>query len=275
MPLELLTISFIGISMLVPLGLVIIPAVGIPVPVPPTIPVIIPPVVTPVIIPPIVIPVISPLPILAVPTIAVAIGLLVLPVLAVPTVAVAIRLLPLPVLAIPTIGVAIGLLVLPVLAVPAIGVAIRLLPLTILAIPAIGVTIGLLVLPVLAVPAIGVAIRLLPLTWLTIPPISLGTRLEWGKSLAIWLRGKPTERSSLGAQGAQRHKQSHRENNAPPSFGPHLIILLKINLQSRFVNLEGRPREKVKELLRIFKNYIARCRINLEVRAGRNRVGVA
>jgi hypothetical protein len=54
-----------------------------------------------------------------------------------------------------------------------------------------------------------------------------------------------------------------------------LIILLKINRHSWFVNLECPPGEKVNGLFRIFKNYIVLCRINLEVRAGRNRVGVA
>jgi hypothetical protein len=74
------------------------------------------------------------------------------------------------------------------------------------------------------------------------------------ESLTIHLR-RPAIRSGLGAQGAQRHKQTHRENNAPPSFRSHLIILLKKILHSGFVcNLEGRPCEKVNEFFRIFKN---------------------
>ncbi len=102
-------------------------------------------------------------------------------------------------------------------------------------------------LAVLAIPTIGVTIRLLPLPVLAVRAIGVGVGPGLGKSLTIRLQGKRPIRSSLGAQGAQRHKQTHRENNAPPSFSSHLIILLKINRHSGFVNLECRPSEEVNE----------------------------
>jgi hypothetical protein len=119
----------------------------------------------------------------------------------------------------------------------------------------------LLPLTVLPIPAIGAATLLLPLMRLTIQTVGLGTRLGRGESLTIRLGGKGTRlgpcesltirlrgkgtrlglcesltirlrgsrpiRSSLSALGAQHHKQTHRENNAPPSFGSHLIVLLR------------------------------------------------
>ena len=98
----------------------------------------------------------------------------------------------------------------------------------------------------LTIPAVSIAAGLLPLMGLSIRAVSKGTRLGRGEilmihlrgrgtrlgpgeGLAIRLRGKATIRSGLGAQGAQRHKQTHCENHAPPSFWSHLIILLKKN----------------------------------------------
>jgi hypothetical protein len=46
----------------------------------------------------------------------------------------------------------------------------------------------------------------------------MATRRGRGESLTIPLRGKGTIRSGLSAQRAQNHKQTQRENNAPPSF---------------------------------------------------------
>lgn len=181
-------------------------------------------------------------------------------------------LVPLTPMIIPAVGIARVLLPLTLMLIPSVGIATRLLPLTVLAIPAIGIAAGLLPLAVLAIPTRGIATRLLPLMRLTIPAVCLGTRLWLGDSLTIWLLGKRTIRSGLGAQGAQSHKQTHRENNGPPSFWSHLIILLQKNFGSGFVcNLDGRP---LNESFRIFKNYIVMCRINLEVWAGRKRVGV-
>jgi uncharacterized membrane protein len=74
-----------------------------------------------------------------------------------------------------------------------------LVPLTVLAIPTIGIAAGLLPLTVLAIPAIGIATRLLPLTVLAIPAVGIATRLGLGDSLTIWLLGKRTTRSGLGA----------------------------------------------------------------------------
>jgi hypothetical protein len=203
------------------------------------------------------IPVLVPLALMAIPAIGIPV-LVPLALMAIPAVGIPV-LAPLALVIIPTIAIAAGLVPLTVLAIPTIRIAARLLPLTLMAIPAVGIAAGLL-----------------PLMRLTIPAVSKGTRLGPVESLTMRLRGKRTIRSGLGAQGAQRHKQTHRENNAPPSFWSHLIVLLKKILDSGFVcNLEGRPREKVNEFFRIFKNSIVFGRKNLEVRAGRNRVGVA
>ena len=162
-------------------------------------------------------------------------------------------LVPLTLMAIPAVGIVAGLLPLTVLVIPTVGMARMLVPLTVLAIPAVSIAVGLLPLTVLVIPAIGIATRLLPLRVLTIPAGSIATRLGRGESLTIRLRGKRTIRSGLGAQRAQSHKQAHRENNAPPSLWAHVIILLKIILHSGFVNLEGRPREKVNEFFPLLK----------------------
>ncbi|MGA9753938.1 MAG: hypothetical protein WBV23_02210 [Desulfobaccales bacterium] len=134
--------------------------------------------------------------------------------------------------------------------IPSIGIPL-LVPLPVAAIPAVGIAPGLLPLTVLAIPTIGIATRRLPLMRLA---ENIATRLGRGESLAIRLRRKGTIRSGLGAQRAQGHKQTHRENHAPPSLRAHIIFLLKIILHSGFINLDGRPPEKVNEFSPIFKN---------------------
>ena len=201
----------------------------------------------------------------------IGIPLLLTRMLAIPAVSIAMRLLPLAVLVIPAIGMAAGLLPLPLMAIPAIVIALRLMPLTLMAIPAIGMAAGLLPLPVLAMPTIGMATRLLPPMRLTRHAGYMATRLGRGESRTMRLPGKRAIRSGLGAHRDQSHKQTHRKNNAPPSFWSHVIILLKKILRSGFAgNSEGRPCEKVSP---IFKNYSLMSRITLGVQAGSIGVG--
>jgi hypothetical protein len=104
-------------------------------------------------------------------------------------------------------------------------------------------------------------------------PGNMAAGLGRGKSRTMRLPGKRAIRSGLGAHRHQSHKQTHRENNAPPSFRSHFIILLKKILRSGFAgNSEGRPREKVSQ---IFKNYSLMSRRTLEWQAGSIGVGVA
>ena len=130
-------------------------------------------------------------------------------------------LVPLTVVTIPAVGIAVGLVPLTIMAIPAVGMAVGLMPLTVMTIPAVSMATRLIPLTVLAIPAVGMATRLLIVMRLPVPNVSLGsmaTRLGRGESLTIPLRGKGTIRSGLGAQRAQNHKQTQRENNAPPSF---------------------------------------------------------
>jgi hypothetical protein len=180
--------------------------------------------------------------------------------LAIPAVSIATRLLPLAVLVIPAVGMAAGLLPLALMAIPAIVIAaipavviaLRLMPLTLMAVPTEGLAVGLLPLTVLAMPAIGLAARLLPAMRLTRHPVNMGPRLGRGESRTMRLPGKGAIRSGLGAHWDQSHKQARRENNAPPSFRSHFIILLNKILRSGFaVNSECRPREKVSAIFKI------------------------
>jgi hypothetical protein len=133
------------------------------------------------------------------------------------------------------------------LPIPAIRIAAGLLPLTVLTLPAIGTPPGLLPLMRLTIPAVSKGTRLIKVESLTILLRGKGTLLGLDKGLTILLRDKVTTLPGLGSQGAQGHKQTHRENNAPPSSRSHLTVLLNKILHSRFVcNLVGRPREKVK-----------------------------
>jgi hypothetical protein len=71
------------------------------------------------------------------------------------------------------------------------------------------------------------AARLLHVVRLPIPGVGVATMLGWVESLTMRLRGNRTIRPGrLGAQRAQSHKQAQCENNAPPSFWSHLLILL-------------------------------------------------
>jgi len=133
---------------------------------------------------------------------------------------------PLTLIAIPAVGIAPGLVPLTVLAIPTIGIAPGLVPPMRLTIPAVRLDPPLLPLTIMAIPTIGLAAHLLPLIRLPIPAVSMGPRLVRVESLTIRLPGKGTIRSGLGAQGAQSHKQTQRENNAPPSSWSHFIILL-------------------------------------------------
>ena len=69
------------------------------------------------------------------------------------------------------------------------------------------------------------AARLLHVVRLPIPGVGRGTMLGRVESLTMRLGGTRTIRPGLGAQRAQSHKQAHCENNAPPSFWFHLLIL--------------------------------------------------
>ena len=129
-------------------------------------------------------------------------------------------MLPLALTAIPAGGIAAGLLPLTLITIPAIGIPM-LVQLALTAIPAVGMAGRLMPLTVIAMPTIGLAPRLLPAMRLTKSP-----RLGPIESLPVHLPAKAAIRSGLGAQGAQRHKQTHRENKAPPSFWSHLFILL-------------------------------------------------
>jgi len=161
-------------------------------------------------------------------------------------------LLPRTLMAIPAVSIAMRLLPLTVLAIPTIGMATRLLPLMRLPIPGVSMATRLLPLTVLAIPTIGMATRLLPLMRLPIPGVSMATRLGRGESLTIRLRGQRTIRPGLGAQRAQSHKQAQRENNAPPSFWSHLIILLKLILHSGFVSILKAARVKTLMIFQFF-----------------------
>lgn len=171
-------------------------------------------------------PIGRPLPLMLGIIAPVGIPLLLTRMLAIPAVSIATRLLPLAVLVIPTIGIAARLLPLPLMAIPAIVIALRLMPLTLMAIPPEGTAAWLLPLTVLAMPAIGLAAWLLPAMRLARHPVDMGPRLGRGESRTMRLPGKRAIRSGLGAHRDQRHKQTHRENNAPPSFRSHFIILL-------------------------------------------------
>jgi hypothetical protein len=153
-----------------------------------------------------------------------------MPLMIIPAMGIAV-LVPLTLMAIPAVMMATRLMPLTVLAIPAIGIAGVMLPMMRLPIPAISIATRLMPLTVLAIPAMGQATGLLPLVRLTIPAISMGTRLRRGESLTIRLRGKRAIRSGLGAQGAQHDKQTHRQNNTPPSFRSHLSILLQKNFE--------------------------------------------
>ena len=200
-------------------------------------------------------------------------------------------LVPLALVIIPSIGIPVLVPLAALMTIPAVGIALGLMPLTLMAIPAVGIAVRLIPLTVLAMPAICIATWLLP-PMRTIPGVSMGprlgrgemtihlrgkgTRLGPGESLTIRLRGKRTIRSGLSAQGAQGHKQTQRENNAPPSFWFHLIILRKKILHSGFVcNLESRPCEKVNDVSVFFKNSSLNCRISPGLGAGNTWVGVA
>ena len=142
------------------------------------------------------------------------------------------RLLPLVI--IPPIGIPVLVPLAALRTIPAVGIVMRLIPLTVMPIPAVSIATRLLIVMRRPIPAVGMALRLMPLTVLAIPAVGMArrplivmrlpvpdvgmaTRLGRGESLTIPLRGKRTIRSGLGAQRAQSHKQTQRENNAPPS----------------------------------------------------------